>query len=816
MVTLSTLMYEIGLTRIFSVTTFYHFAFVAISVALFGLTVGALLVFLLPDRFTDANVKRQLWLFSLLFALAVAVCFAIQLTIRFEPRATLGGIASVVGTCVIASIPFVLSGVVVCLALTKFPSRVNRLYAADLIGAGLGCVLLAVLLGRLDGPSAMILVGALAAVGSLCFALDAGGRRALAAAAVVVVVLAGFAGVNAVMASDGDAPISIVWTKEQRDPPHVEEAWNSFSRVTIDGDPNTPSAPFGWGFSSTMPADTRVRQLDVGIDSVAGTELTRYRGDQHDTDFLRYDITNLVHYVRPNRDGLVVGVGGGRDVLSALEFRQHSVTGVEINGEILRLLNDRFGDFTGHLDRIRKVKFVNDEARSYLSRTDRRYGIIQISLIDTFAATSAGAFALSENSLYTTQAWSTFFDRLQPDGILSVSRWYQIGNRTPLETYRTVALAAQALTERGVARPRDHILVYRSPTSLFAGTSVATVLVSPKAFTSADIARVDDAATRLEFTPVLTPDRAINSRFAGLAAPGGPGNAVDKFDEDISPPTDNRPFFFQMADLESLIQGRDLGDRRVTQPVLVLGLLALTVFLLTLMCIVVPLLLTTKRTSHRGMRPFYVYFAAIGLGFLLVEFSQLLRLSVYLGHPIYALTVVLFSVLLFSGIGSMLSERIARPDRRNSMLLPLGALLVALVIFGALTPTVIDATRDATTPIRIAIAVLLLAPIALTMGMPLAIGMRAASTREGAPTAFLWGINGAMSVLASVAAMTIALFFGIAVAFWIGWGAYAVAAGSLALILGVRIRSAPASDTRRRSEAKALASERTPAAHVIG
>src|SRR5205807_513344 len=152
---------------------------------------------------------------------------------------------------------------------------------------------------------------------------------------------------------------------------------------------------------------------------------------------------------------------------------------------------------------------------------------------------------------------------------------------------------------------------------------------------------------------------------------------------------------------------------RVTRPVHVLGLLALTVLLLTVMCIVVPLLLTTKRTAHRGMRPFYAYFSAIGLGFLLVEFSQLLRLSVYLGHPIYALTVVLFSVLLFSGIGSMLSERIAHPERSISMLAPLGALLVVLIIFGVLTPVVIDATSDATTPIRILIAVVLLAPIAL-------------------------------------------------------------------------------------------------------
>ncbi len=154
---------------------------------------------------------------------------------------------------------------------------------------------------------------------------------------------------------------------------------------------------------------------------------------------------------------LVIGVGGGRDVLSALEFKQKSVTGVEINGKILELIKGPFADFTGHIATDPRVTLVNDEARSYLTRTDSKYDVIEISLIDTFAATTAGAFALSENSLYTTEAWNTFFDRLSGDGVLSVSRWYQLGDLKPLETYRTVALASQALTERGVDEPtRPH------------------------------------------------------------------------------------------------------------------------------------------------------------------------------------------------------------------------------------------------------------------------------------------------------------------------------------------------------------------------
>jgi hypothetical protein len=213
------------------------------------------------------------------------------------------------------------------------------------------------------------------------------------------------------------------------------------------------------------------------------------------------------------------------------------------------------------------------------------------------------------------------------------------------------------------------------------------------------------------------------------------------------------------------------------------------VLLLTAIFILVPLFLTTKRAARRGIRSFYVYFAGIGLGFLMVEFSQLLRLSVYLGQPIYALVVVLFSMLVFSGIGSMLSEKLIDIERPKTIVTVLSALLVVLAIFGSITPWVIRHTDGQTTPMRILIAVGLLAPIAFLMGMPLAIGMRVAG-RRGAPTSFLWGINGATSVCGSVLSMAVALFFGISVSFWVGWVAYAAAATAMIVVVTARGRQA--------------------------
>lgn len=781
-VTLATLMYEIVLTRIFSVTMWYHFAFGAISLALFGMTVGALLVHLQPHRFPDEQVPRRLWAFSLAFGISIVVCFVAQLLVPVDPKVTATGITSVVATCLIVSIPFVFSGVVVCLALTRFPRRVNRLYAADLIGAALGCVLFVFLIGRIDGPSVVVATGALATLGALLFAFDLGRAAPKLVAALSVVAIGGCALGNAWLHGSNNEPLRIRYVKGTVDHGHRYEKWNAFSRLTVDGN----------------PADPATTSLGMVIDSTAGTSIYRYNGNVADLSWLRDDVTNLAHYVRHDASVLVIGVGGGKDVLSALVFGQRSVKGVEINKDILHITNGVYGDYSGHLDRDPRVSFVNDEARAYLTRTRTRYDIIQISLIDTWAATSSGAFALSENSLYTTQAWKVFLDRLKPGGILSVSRWYQRGDLgKPLEMYRTTSLAASALRARGVQDPRSHLAIYQSPPLVIAyGASQATLLVSPQPLSAREYATLAAEAGRLHFKPVLTPTYARDRVFADLTGADGPTRGLHDVDADISPPTDNRPFFFQMVD------GRSLGSifspsnqqSQVFQPVLVLAVLAITVLVLAAAFIMLPLLLTTRRSAHRGMGAFYVYFAAIGLAFLMIEVSQLQRLSVFLGHPTYGLTVVLFSVLLFSGLGSMVTERVVPTDRPGRLLLALGALLLIVVVFGLVSARVLGATESSTTSVRIAVAVAVLAPLSFMMGMPFALGMRTASGRPGATTAFMWGVNGATSVCGSVFGLVLALFSGIPTAYWAGGATYLVALVAMAFALLRRVEPVAADE----------------------
>ena len=782
LVTLATIMYEIALTRIFSVTMWYHFAFVAISVAMFGMTVGALVVYLRPSWFPAERLSYGLGLSALLFGVTIVFSLMTLLIVPFAPGASLMGLYSVMFYYVVVAVPFVFSGVCVTLALTRFPRQVPSLYAVDLLGAAAGCVIVLVALDVTDGPTTVVGTALAACVAAAVFSMPTESSRLRAGALVAIIALAAFVAVNSLRIGEQASLLRVEWVKGGREPKPLFEKWNSFSRVTVFGDPNQPVAPRGWGQSDTWPADRRIHQLELLIDANAATVLTEFDGRLEMIDHLKYDVTNMAHWLRRDARVLVVGAGGGRDVLSALAFQQRGVLGVEINGSILDILNGYFGGFTGHLERDPRVRFVNDEARSYIARQHDRFDILQISLIDTWAATGAGAFVLSEHSLYTTEAWELFLDRLTPNGLLSVSRWYF--DPRPDETYRVVTLAVTALAKRGITRPRDHMAIVRHATGAdgkVAPLGVATLLISPSPLSSADVDALEAAAKRLHFDVLLSPRHAASPMFDALTSGRDLAPVYAQFPVNITPPTDNSPFFFHTLRLGDIFRGelwhqRLGGSSANVQAVWVLGLLLLTVIGLTVLCIVVPLVLTTERRVLTGSAPLFVFFIGIGLGFMLVEISQMQRLIVFLGHPTYGLSVVLFAMLAASGIGSLLIGRFGDGARATT---PLVALIATLVVFGAATPMAIRTFAASTTPVRIAVAVALLFPIGLLMGTAFPLGMRAATGRAPALTPWLWGINGATSVCASVVAVAIALHWGIAASFWTGVACYAMATVAL-------------------------------------
>jgi hypothetical protein len=779
LLTLAALMHEILLTRIFSVTLWYHFAFVAISVAMFGMTVGAVWVYLNPDRYPVERAPRQLGIYALGYALTAVASFAVYLRI---PLLDQEGVvrASALGLCyLVIAIPFGFSGVAVTLALTRFPKHVGRLYGADLLGAALGCILVIAALDLTDAPSGILAVGAVAGFASWLFALGTPVRALRVGSLAVALLLAVGVFVHTARVRDGRPLLGIVYARGAVEKPHLYERWNSYSRVHVEGNPRKWVEPSGWGLSPRAPREPRVRQLYMGIDITAGTLIAEYRGDTTPLEYLKYDVTNVAHHIRPESDVLVVGVGGGRDVLSALVFDQASVLGVEVNENVLRATNGRFGRFSGHLDRDPRVSFVVDEARSLVARSQDEFDIIQISLIDTWAATAAGAFVLSENALYTVEAWSTFVAHLSSRGLLSVSRW---AFQKPGEIYRLVSLAAATLKRLGVENPRDHVVIVKLPRARGLagdlGNGVATLLLGRNPLSPSDLATLRRVASDMEFEVVLAPDDSQDEIFEAILS----GEGLDAFAEslaiDLSAPTDDRPFFFQMLRLRDVFRTDVLNRYDLNafnlKAVRVLVLLLLTVVALTGVFILLPLALRTRRGALKGNGSLLVFFAAIGLGFMFIEISQMQRLMIFLGHPTYALSIVLFTLLLASGCGSLLTDRLAARGVGIGELVQV-VLVLVLAVFGLLTPIVTQRFEAAPGALRIAVGAGLLVPMGFLMGMPFPIGMKLASARAAALTPWLWGLNGAASVCCSVLAVVVALAAGISTSFWIGVLCYAVA-----------------------------------------
>jgi hypothetical protein len=779
MVALATLMHEILLTRIFSVTMWYHFAFMAISLAMFGMTVGAILVYLLPNHFSLGQTQYHMALSSLLLALSIVLSFLTHLCIPFPPALSLTSVYSIALSYAVLSIPFVFSGICVCLALTRFAFQIGSLYAADLAGAATGCVAVIWALEYTDGPTAVFVAALFSSVGAFFFTGRSHFKRLRQCAVVCTLLIAAFVGMHTVLVHNQFPLLRLMWVKNRFEYRPLYEQWNTFSRVRVAGNPNRLEGPFGWGISPTYDSSQKVRQLHMNIDASAYTPITAFDGDLSDVEFLKYDITNVIHYLRPKSTVWIIGSGGGRDVLSALAFEQTAVKGIEINENVIRAVNETFGDFSGHLDKHPKVTFVHDEARSYIARQKQQPDIIQIFFIDTWAATASGAYVLSENALYTVEAWKTFLEHLAPRGILTVSRWYH--RDRPIEVQRVASLAAASLRQVRVNHPKDHIIILRHVPKgqrRNGPDGIGTILVSNEPYSQSDLNTAADIARKMQFDLVFTPRHSMDPTFSAIVSEQDSETFTSTFPVDIAPPTDDRPFFFHMLRLQ------DIFNRKLWVPgndsfnmdaIFILGILLFITTALTLSCIIFPLFFTTKRTTFSGASSLLVFFSCIGFGFMLVEVSQLQALIIFLGHPTYALSVVLFTLLLSGGLGSLTTQHVNRSSLRASGMVRLSFLLCVLAIIGLLAPHATEAFQAAMTPLRIFISSALLFPMGFFMGMAFPLGMTAASARCTALKPWLWGINGATSVCASVLAVAIALTFGISVSFWTGFSCYVIA-----------------------------------------
>jgi hypothetical protein len=778
-VTFATLMLEVLDTRLLSVLTWYHLSFLAVSVAMLGMSAGAVLVFARGDWFAGERARQLLPSVTTAFAVMLPLSHIANLVIPFPivRYGTAGEIAGVAVSTLILTIPFVISGVAVAIALTRTSDRVGLLYGADLVGAAAGCLAIVALLELTDITSTAFAAAAAASIGAFCFARHVNQRGHGALFLAAVLLLCGVVNANA------RYPLGVMYPKSRglwMDARSLDySAWNAHSNVIVRI-PMT-SAPFLWGPASDAPK-TPVRAALAAIDGDAGTVITHWDGDPASLAWVQYDVTSLPYRIR-NGDVAIIGVGGGRDVLTAIWARNPRITGIEINSALIRILTKRYRDITKIADHP-SVTLVHDEARSFLTRQRTRYDVLQMSLIDTWAATGAGAFTLSENGLYTREGWQVFLEALTPTGVFSVSRWYDPG--APSETTRLLGLGVAALLDFGVEEPRRHLV-------LVTRERVATLMISPSPFTDTDgrqLRGISDAhGFRIEVSPWnLAGGSGELARIAASSSLEALDAATRHPYLDFSPPTDRRPFFFNMLKPAGLWEGVNSGGEGIVAGNLgaTRTLIALCGVALTLVVAIIgwPLSRTSRPRAPRGVFPSAAaYFAIIGLGFMFVQIPFLQRFSVYLGHPTYTFSIILFLMILAAGLGSFASERLDVGNLRVLIGLPLTIAAIALLELLLLQHAIV-ATVAWNLPGRTLVVASFVVPLAFALGFCFPLGLRLVNRSAPALNPWMWGINGACGVMASIIAVMVSMWTAIDVNLLIAAGLY------LLLVLPIRRLSA--------------------------
>ena len=501
---------------------------------------------------------------------------------------------------------------------------------------------------------------------------------------------------------------------------------------------------------------------------------------------LRYDITNFAHYLFPNSKVGVIGVGGGRDILSALHFGQKEVWGIEINGKILEALTKVYSNYTYNISALPNVHLIEDEARNFFEKNDMQFDIIQASLIDSWAATASGAFVLTENTLYTLEAWKTFFSRLSDHGAITMSRWYY--PKRPGELLRLVNLAYQTLLESGIKEPSKHIILVGldfSPADLpieyHFGSG--TIVVSKKPFDKAQIDKAKELADEYGFETLIAAGEEKDSVFKNIITPGKRETFMSNYSLDLTPPTDDNPFFFNMLKPSAVIKGMNVETEGLLSTNLMaihhLMWLILIVIVLSLFLIIIPLISKMKTGIAQAVFNRYtLYFTALGIGFMLIEISLIQKFAVFLGHPTYSILVVLFTMLLFSGLGSFSSKKLREKVGVKGLFI---LLILVVATVGSANMFILHYFNSWPILPRIIYSFATMALAGFFMGMPFPTGLSLLNKKVSESAPWFWGVNGAASVVSSVVATAISIFYGISATFFTGLVCYfaAFAAGIL-------------------------------------
>lgn len=802
LLSLATLLLELAFTRVLSVALWYHFGFLVISTALLGFGTSGVTLALWTKLRERAPLDRTLALLSLAFSATTVISFWLMQRIPFDPFSLLTDRRQLIFMplyYVVIAAPFFFSGLALALLFTRGSGEINRLYAFDLLGAGLGCAALALVMPTFGGAGSVVFAAMLGACAAIIFSLSQARRLAPVGLLFVVSLLA------LSFVADRALPISITPNKRRPAQEPIYTAWNTFSRIDVYETPAPASGKLPAGLRRTIiidggTASTAIRDLRPNVHDY----LARLNDDS-------YFESGIAYVGKPHPKVLIIGSGAGLQVLDALHFGASSITAVEINPITNDIVSQRMRDFWGGLFEQPEVKLVTEDGRSFVRRSNEQYDSIISVLTISNAAIASGALSLAENYVFTREAFEDYLDHLTPDGIIYFTR-------PESQIPRLFATAREAFERRKLGSAAAHLYAFRwlpSPPPpgqpALPQAVVAGFLCKKSPFTAEEIqvmsqrlgigvTPVDNAAqVELLYSPLEPQKNSIFQQL--LTAPDVQKVYAGQVDE-LSPSTDDRPFFNQHARWSSLRldtfrdvftqekQARFALENRPVAEVTLLTLLGQAIVVAAVL-----ILLPLVRYSREGLRvpgrwAFLTYFAGLGLGFIMIEIALLQRFTLFLGQPVYTFAVILAGLLVFTGLGAYLANRFSSSPRRSLFWIIL-CTLVIVFITAAATPMVFSSTLGWELPWRIAISVLLVAPLGIILGMPFPTGLRIIASEAPALIPWAWGVNGFFTVIGSVGALIFGMAFGFKVVLIIAGACYLTSLAAITKIKGTRLSSAP-------------------------
>lgn len=759
LLSLATLLLELSLTRVLSVSLWYHFGFLVISTALLGFGASGVVLALWTALRERYDLDFAVGTCALAFSLCAVFTFWCMQRIPMDPFSVALDHRQFLFTPIyflLAALPFFCSGLAISLLLTRGSSQINRLYAYDLVGAGVGCALVAAVIPRFGGTGSVLVAACVGALSAACFAW--GSQRVLVTTAALIAV--GLFGAS--FKGDKVIPIHISANKGRRPIPAIYSTWNTLSFVQVVEYPPEGKDPAA-----------RIMFIDAGT---AATGINDLRPDVRKAIADRPDIVeqlSTVAYVqKTNPKILIIGSGGGDQVLTGLQHHASSITAVDINPAINDIVANRMNDFWGNLYHQPEVHLVTDEARSFVRRSQEKYdAIISVHTISN-AAVASGALSLAENYVLTREALEDYLDHLTLDGAIFFTRpEYQIP--------RLVSTAREIFSQRGLGPIDKHVFAFSQSGRMELPGRLsfeAGFLFKKSEFVSAELSEIrtilkgsgpDAPKIKVLYSPDESP---ANSLCAQIVTAEKLDDVLRSNDSQLAAATDDKPFFNQhtrwsrirwrtVVDLFSQKQPSAARLALEDRPVAEVTLLILLVQSIVVagLCILLPLaVMNRKGLETEGRWNWLAYFAALGLGFIMVEIALLQRFLLFLGQPIYTYAVVLAGLLMFTGMGSYAAGKFG-PASLKGVLLSIVA-LVPLTAF--ITPTVFHACLGFPIFWRILIALLLIAPLGFALGMPFPLGLRIAMQRSSALGSWAWGVNGFFTVIGTVLALTLGMIVG--------------------------------------------------------